>query len=278
MSTNPTIESKKKMMNDVDFQQLFQSLAPQPDPVFDEWLNTDFSSTDSVHSSPEITTPLDVFLASPPFPTKDDIPACAEVAPGAGRPIDLDMSEILKSPLPAPSMDPLVLPTPAQLFAEMGQVLPAALAAFATNSAVPKSPVSIPATKPATSHAPSASVAAMSPITSASTPAFSASPKAGQKRSNSSSDEKTPMDEAAIKRQKNTDAARRSRLKKVMKMESLEKRVAELEKINANLLLRVAVLDSEKSNLKAKESSYENRIQVLETQLAEAHKALASRN
>ncbi|CEI97528.1 hypothetical protein RMCBS344292_19368 [Rhizopus microsporus] len=85
------------------------------------------------------------------------------------------------------------------------------------------------------------------------------------------------MDEAAIKRQKNTDAARRSRLRKVQKMETLEKKVAELEKINASLLMRVAVLDSEKTNLKAKESSYENRIKVLEGQLAEAHKALSSR-
>ncbi|KAG0173709.1 hypothetical protein DFQ28_008302 [Apophysomyces sp. BC1034] len=270
MSTNPTIESKKEMMNNVDFQQLFQSLAPQPDPVFDEWLNTDFSSAESVHSSPEITTPLDVFLASPPFHTKDDIPQCAEMT---GRPIDLDMSEILQSPIPAPSsMDPLVLPTPEQLFAEMGQVFPAALAAFAaanTTGAPPASPVTPPAK----------SAAAMSPITSASTPVFSASPRspAGQKRSSEAMDENNPMDEAAIKRQKNTDAARRSRLKKVMKMEGLEKRVSDLEKTNANLLLRVAVLDSEKSNLKAKESSYENRIQVLEAQLAEAHKALASR-
>ncbi|KAI7865790.1 hypothetical protein BDF14DRAFT_1711897, partial [Spinellus fusiger] len=90
----------------------------------------------------------------------------------------------------------------------------------------------------------------------------------------SQDDNAFPVCEATIKRQKNTDAARRSRLKKVMRMESLEIRVAELEKVNTGLLMRVAVLDSEKSNLLVKETSYENRIKVLEAQLAEAHKIL----
>ncbi|KAI9263432.1 hypothetical protein BDA99DRAFT_438439 [Phascolomyces articulosus] len=88
----------------------------------------------------------------------------------------------------------------------------------------------------------------------------------------------SPQDEAAIKRQKNTDAARRSRLKKVLKMEALEKRVSDLEKVNSNLILRVAVLDSEKAGLQSKESSYEDRIKMLESQLAQAHKALANRS
>ena len=87
----------------------------------------------------------------------------------------------------------------------------------------------------------------------------------------------SPQDEAALKRQKNTDAARRSRLKKVLKMEALENRVSELEKVNSNLVLRVAVLDSEKTGLRSKESSYEQRIKMLEAQLAQAHTALANR-
>lgn len=58
-------------------------------------------------------------------------------------------------------------------------------------------------------------------------------------------------------------------------MEALERRVSELEKINADLALRVAVLNSEKTGLANKEQSYEERIKMLETQLAEAHKALA---
>ncbi|KAI9473425.1 MAG: hypothetical protein EXX96DRAFT_577890 [Benjaminiella poitrasii] len=81
-------------------------------------------------------------------------------------------------------------------------------------------------------------------------------------------------DEAAMKRQKNTDAARRSRLKKIIKMENLEKQVTELESDNARLTTRVAVLESEKSSLIEKDKGLEDRIRVLEAQLAEAHRAL----
>ncbi|KAI8997649.1 hypothetical protein BDB01DRAFT_771825 [Pilobolus umbonatus] len=86
--------------------------------------------------------------------------------------------------------------------------------------------------------------------------------------------ESVDSDEIAQKRQKNTDAARRSRLKKIIKMESLEKRVHELESVNATLNTRVAVLESEKGSLLVKDKGLEDRIRVLEAQLAEAHKAL----
>lgn len=82
------------------------------------------------------------------------------------------------------------------------------------------------------------------------------------------------QDEIALKRQKNTDAARRSRLKKLVKMEQLEKRVSELESDNHSLTTRIAVLESEKAGLESKDVSLEDRIRVLEAQLAEAHKAL----
>ncbi|KAG2201840.1 hypothetical protein INT47_004397 [Mucor saturninus] len=82
------------------------------------------------------------------------------------------------------------------------------------------------------------------------------------------------QDEIALKRQKNTDAARRSRLKKLVKMEHLEERVADLEADNHRLNTRIAVLESEKAGLESKDISMEDRIRVLEAQLAEAHKAL----
>ncbi|CAO3617349.1 unnamed protein product [Cunninghamella blakesleeana] len=85
------------------------------------------------------------------------------------------------------------------------------------------------------------------------------------------------QDEITLKRQKNTDAARRSRLKKLMKMETLEKRVVELETDNSKLTTRIAVLESEKSGLESKDKSLEERIRTLEAQLAEAHKALTGR-
>lgn len=86
------------------------------------------------------------------------------------------------------------------------------------------------------------------------------------------------QDEIALKRQKNTDAARRSRLKKLVKMEHLEQRVSELEADNHQLNTRIAVLESEKSGLESKDVSLEDRIRVLEAQLAEAHKALTTKN
>ncbi|KAI7897768.1 uncharacterized protein BX663DRAFT_527139 [Cokeromyces recurvatus] len=84
-------------------------------------------------------------------------------------------------------------------------------------------------------------------------------------------------DEAALKRQKNTDAARRSRLKKLIKMENLEKQVSELEGDNARLTTRVAVLESEKGALIEKDKTLEERIRTLEAQLAEAHRALTAK-
>lgn len=85
-------------------------------------------------------------------------------------------------------------------------------------------------------------------------------------------------DEAAQKRQKNTDAARRSRLKKIIKMETLEKQVTELESDNSRLTTRVAVLESEKNALISKDKGLEDRVRVLEAQLAEAHRALTSKS
>ncbi|CAO3641749.1 unnamed protein product [Mucor hiemalis] len=275
----PALESQPTMGQDV-FSQLYQSLTPtmgtpfqEPSSVFDEWLKQDFFSSEcSVNSSPEIATPLDQFLMSPPFQAKDEIskPACM-----FGDSADLDVSAILDSPAPQPLFN-AAASTPAtpfqvpaaemtHLFADIGESLPAALAALAAVAA-PSTPV-VAATTPVVSPA----------VASASTPTFSTKTNT-KKRAASSSSEEDPSDDAAVKRQKNTDAARRSRLRKVQKMETLETRVGELEKMNAGLLMRVAVLDSEKTNLKAKESSYEARIKVLEDQLAEAHKALASRS
>lgn len=82
------------------------------------------------------------------------------------------------------------------------------------------------------------------------------------------------QDEITLKRQKNTDAARRSRMKKLMKMEQLETKVNDLESENHTLTTRIAVLESEKRGLESKSTAYEERIKVLEAQLSEAHRAL----
>lgn len=227
----------------------------------------------SVHSTPEIATPQDLFLTSP---TAE--PACNSFekhVPGFG---DLDVSAILNSTSPLLDFAPIqhhqessTPSSPAQdqvsatpmmeqlspqitgLLSELDVSTLAALAAGGQDQA--QQQVQQPEEQPM--------IVQPLPNTTQS------------KKRSRSQDSSSPMDEAAIKRQKNTDAARRSRLRKVLKMEALEKRVADLEKANTTLLLRAAVLESEKSALLTKEASYEQRIKTLESQLAEAHQSLA---
>ncbi|KAJ2262530.1 hypothetical protein GGI01_001452 [Coemansia sp. RSA 376] len=59
--------------------------------------------------------------------------------------------------------------------------------------------------------------------------------------------EETGSDAAALKRKKNTDAARRSRMRKILRIETLEGRVSELETENARLAQLVASLEAEKA-------------------------------
>ncbi|KAJ1723725.1 hypothetical protein LPJ53_001950 [Coemansia erecta] len=56
-----------------------------------------------------------------------------------------------------------------------------------------------------------------------------------------------PVDAAALKRRKNTDAARRSRMRKILRIETLEGRVSELETENNKLAQMVAALEAEKA-------------------------------
>ncbi|CAO3685326.1 unnamed protein product [Rhizopus stolonifer] len=81
-----------------------------------------------------------------------------------------------------------------------------------------------------------------------------------------------------LKRQRNTDAARRSRQRKAMRMDALEKKVSELETANERLRLRAAIAESEKANIQAKEKRSKVRILELEQQLADAHRILLQTN
>ncbi|KAK9710464.1 hypothetical protein K7432_008415 [Basidiobolus ranarum] len=106
----------------------------------------------------------------------------------------------------------------------------------------------------------------------------SSSPPSSKRRdSGDTSGDEHGLDPMALKRKKNTDAARRSRLRKVQKMETLEKRVSDLETDNSKLQMKLAVLESEKTNSQSKEVEYSLRIKSLENQLAEAHRALTRR-
>ncbi|ORZ16653.1 hypothetical protein BCR41DRAFT_352903 [Lobosporangium transversale] len=76
------------------------------------------------------------------------------------------------------------------------------------------------------------------------------------------------MDEVALKRAKNTDAARRSRHKKLVRMEGLEQRVAELEVENSMFEAKLNEVELERSLLADKDQMQQARIQELEKMLA----------
>jgi hypothetical protein len=85
-------------------------------------------------------------------------------------------------------------------------------------------------------------------------------------------------DEIARKRAKNTDAARRSRQRKVVKMETLERQVTELTAENNQLKTRLTILEVEKKGLEEKNADKFNRISLLEKQLTEAHQGIINVN
>ncbi|KAF9966517.1 hypothetical protein BGZ70_002065 [Mortierella alpina] len=82
------------------------------------------------------------------------------------------------------------------------------------------------------------------------------------------------MDEVSLKRAKNTDAARRSRHKKLVKMESLEQRVAELEVENSMFESKLNEVELERSLLADKDQMQQARIQELELLLASVREKL----
>ncbi|KAI9473434.1 MAG: hypothetical protein EXX96DRAFT_577922 [Benjaminiella poitrasii] len=84
---------------------------------------------------------------------------------------------------------------------------------------------------------------------------------------------RTPRD-IVFTRQRNTDAARRSRLRKVIKMETLEERFKVLKTDQQQLRLKTAVLETEVNHVKEREERNRLRVTELEAQLAAAHQRL----
>jgi len=126
----------------------------------------------------------------------------------------------------------------------------------------------------------SPSSTAVSSVSSTVTSPLTTSLRTRNRKRSISELEKDPLivaDELAMKRAKNTDAARRSRLRKAKKMEGLEKEVTELKTENIDLQTRIAVLESEKKGLESKNVEKESRVKMLEQQLAEAHERLIKR-
>ncbi|KAF9137977.1 hypothetical protein BGX30_009733 [Mortierella sp. GBA39] len=108
------------------------------------------------------------------------------------------------------------------------------------------------------------------------TVASAASPARSTKRSRSV-DEEECSEELLARRAKNTDAARRSRQKKVVRLEGLETKVFGLESTNQTLSTKVAVLESERNSHLVKEAEQMARIAQLEAKLIETQLAFALR-
>ncbi|KAI9009570.1 hypothetical protein BC832DRAFT_374575 [Gaertneriomyces semiglobifer] len=83
--------------------------------------------------------------------------------------------------------------------------------------------------------------------------------------------------EIAQKRRRNTEAARRSRERKALRMQQLESQVAHLEAVNSQLSLKLAVVEKERAIFSAREQDLRRRVTNLETSLREAHEALMAR-
>ncbi|EGF82194.1 hypothetical protein BATDEDRAFT_36745 [Batrachochytrium dendrobatidis JAM81] len=78
----------------------------------------------------------------------------------------------------------------------------------------------------------------------------------------------------AVKRARNNEAARRSRERKMKKLVELEVQVTHLDTEKTDLLVRLAVLESERTTWMHRERELAHRVLALETQLSESHRAL----
>ncbi|ORZ31916.1 hypothetical protein BCR44DRAFT_1441331 [Catenaria anguillulae PL171] len=81
---------------------------------------------------------------------------------------------------------------------------------------------------------------------------------------------------AAAKRQRNTDAARRSRLRRNKRLDELEVRVHELEGRNRELRLRAAVAQADREACQAKEREMKARVAFLEEKMLQVYQSKAA--
>jgi hypothetical protein len=301
-SSNITNDSNSN--NKINIMSPYQDISQYFDPV-----STDSPQVKTGDYDPylyDLLTGNDIFHAETPIYDISPVLASSMTTPSlildASTPQDLNDSPIFQSFVASPSLDP-----PLGFFPDLSSSDPS-VAAVARRSLMHLNiapSVTIPADDSLPLTAPSVTIPAdvSSPLTAQSvtfpgssisssssilSPALSSTPSTPsinglntRNRKRSSCDvDKDPQvvaDELALKRAKNTDAARRSRLRRVMKMESLERQVAELKTENNDLQTRIAVLESEKKGLEDKNAEKDARVKMLEQQLAEAHERLIQR-
>ncbi|KAI8061448.1 hypothetical protein BC940DRAFT_322690 [Gongronella butleri] len=222
---------------------LFQSLAPASPPQF-------------VMSSPPASSIAPPAVSSPPYTTSDA--STASLSPKAA------------STSPSPPLEIILTLDPAPARANSSS-------ASSSNTSKKRKLGPPSAAKPVASHVASASTPTFSLKRPAKKRAVATTPTTTSASTGTASDASSsasPMANAsdpdlALKRKRNTDAARRSRQRKLEKMETLSSRVMDLETMHKQLLTRLACLETEKSSLLDREVAYQARIHQLETQLTQ---------
>ncbi|KAF9180690.1 hypothetical protein BGZ51_006039 [Haplosporangium sp. Z 767] len=262
---------------------------------FDEWLAADlsFGALSSDESS----------LSSSPFSALEDSPVLGfdSFASAVGPSLfdlpmtfpsscELPLSPVVEAKASLTSVPVLTTSAVQQAAAalnipwsaELESAVMAQAALGATAAPLPMaSPALVPKAEPEESGFPSASstpVVSRAASVALETPQAAAA--AASRTKGSKKRQLTPEEEAeeiVAKRAKNTDAARRSRLKKLIKLEGLEAKVSDLESANNALNMKIAILETEKNGFLAKDAEQTARIAQLEAQLAEAHAVLTSR-
>ncbi|KAJ2957536.1 hypothetical protein NQZ79_g6734 [Umbelopsis isabellina] len=269
------------MHNPLGFTDLFSGLNQHDnskpasfDNLLDAWLANDLTQAGLLPPKEEVTSPF--LVDSPNNESVSDCSHDSTPASSAASVMDaVPYSDPFVALFPDIGMSSAVISPP--LTPAAANIKPAAPKAIAPRLAniAPKPPTPI-APRPSSSPLVLPDTSRFTTPSTGKRSRETTRPGTCSSSSSSISSGSDDMDEIALKRQKNTDAARRSRLKKLVKMECLEKNVTELEAENSKLNTRVAVLESEKNGLEAKERSLEERVRSLEAQLAEAHKALTS--
>ncbi|KAF9304961.1 hypothetical protein BGZ74_011868 [Mortierella antarctica] len=288
---------------------LFSPVSATAGSGFDEWLAADLqfgslSGDESILSSSPLST-----SSSSPFSGLDDSPLLGfesfnSASSLMGAPL-FDMSiippvmvDVLPVPVPAASATPALTSAAVQQAAAALNIpwshdLEKAVMAQAqadlsiATAQVASSPVpaiqeddvvdfdfSRESSREASPSPAPTSTEPSSPSPASATPTAPAGKKKSKKRVLTPEEK---MEEVVAKRAKNTDAARRSRLKKLIRLEGLEAKVSDLETANSDLSMKIAILETEKSGFVSKEAEQIARIEQLEAQLAEAHAALSKR-
>ncbi|KAF9977731.1 hypothetical protein BGZ73_005094 [Actinomortierella ambigua] len=237
-------------------------------PLFDmsELLNTPASPSLSSNAAAATFVPATPIVSSPisSAPATPRLSVAVPASPKVGMPVlTTDAVKQAAAALNIPWSDELEKAVLAQAMLPIGSTIPVANNNNPLPVAAPAAVASVPATP----------VIAQSPLAAAAAAVAASGPK--MVKTNKRGIIVEEPEEVVAKRAKNTDAARRSRLKKLVKLETLEKKVSELETINKGLSLRVAVLESEKNAHLVKDAEQNARIAQLEAKLAEAHLALS---